>query len=407
MRPVLVILRTVRRACVRRSVSWIYATLPVVALFALTAGLPNATSLAQVLPGEIARDHIKRDLDVYHKLVADYRRGTADITDELVEWDAKRIRRLLAAIESVNDETRPWEAVRFKAAAMMHTDAARSLLERGQLQTALVQVDTASQLLMKAGPAVRSYASRWHQATARLLRTRASPAVSEAFLQTARERLPNDSTVLYESAILEELVASDTTIPLVVYLPDLNTPPPNPNSRNVDSMVRVTREDVDDLRRRRRERLNRATTWLRQSVEADPSNLLARLHLGRLHFLRKQNREALELLGRASNSEDPAVAYLALLFTGALHEREGILDAALQAYRAAIERFPLNHAAYIALSALLQRTGNADESRDILTQVVDGRATSRREPWWSYLAEPQTAHVARFDVLRREARQWD
>ena len=59
-----------------------------------------------------------------------------------------------------------------------------------------------------------------------------------------------------------------------------------------------------------------------------------------------------EIAGKSSTSDDPAVAYLSLLFTGALHERQGLLETAAHDYRMAIERFPTYPAAYIALSAV-------------------------------------------------------
>jgi hypothetical protein len=111
------------------------------------------------------------------------------------------------------------------------------------------------------------------------------------------------------------------------------------------------------------------------------------------------------LLEQTAAAEDSATGYLALLFIAAVHERQGSLGAAGDAYRAAIDRFPRSHAAYIALSALLQRSGHADESRAVLGRVVDAAVASRREPWWSYLAEHQSVNVERFDRLRQEARQ--
>ena len=365
----------------------------------------HSVGSTQVLPGEIERGHIKMELAQYHTLISDYRRGSTDVADRVLLWDAKRIRRVHGVIESSIDEARPWGTVRFKAATMMHTDAALRLLPRFEVDAALLHIDTASQLLKKSGPDIGPYAARWYQAVARLLRDRASLAIAEQFLETARDRLPHDSTVLYESGALQELLATDNVLPNIIYLPDLRAPPSNAATSGVESLAPVTRGDVDDLKRRRAAKLNRAAAWLRESLEADNSNMLAQLHLGRVQSLRNQNGEALRLLAQASVSEDPAVAYLALLFTGALREREGLTEASGQAYRAAIERFPLNHAAYIALSAVLQRSGRGDESRDILARVVDSTVTSRREPWWSYLVEASNVNVARLDLLRGEARQ--
>jgi tetratricopeptide (TPR) repeat protein len=379
--------------------TWVVVTL-------LGAMAPSGAA-GQILPGEIERDHIQSELRRYHALILDYRRGSTDAVEGILPWDRKRIHRVLAAIETANDEIRPWGTIRFKAATMMHTDVALRLVERSNMDAALLHIDTASQLLKKAGPGARPYAGRWYQAVSRLFRSGNALAVAERFLETGRERLPHDPTILYESGTLQELLATDTLVPIIVALPapDLRAPPPNTDTGAVGSAVSLAREDVDDLTRRRAERLNRAAGWLHESLQGDPLNILARLHLGRVQTLRRRSDDALKLLQEAAASEDAATAYLAILFTGALHERQGRMDAAAHAYRTGIERFPLNHAAHIALSAVLQRSGRWDESRDVLRRVVDAAAASRREPWWSYFVEPSNVNLARLDLLRREARQ--
>ena len=245
---------------------WLVVTL-------LSVIAPSAAS-TETLPGEIERDEIKSELRRYQDLVVDYRRGTPDVADRVLVWDAKRLRRVLASIDGVNDETRPWLTVRFKAAAMMHTDAALRLLDRGEVDAAPLHIDTASQLLEKAGPEVRPFAARWYQAASRVLRERGLLERAEQLLETARARLPRDSTVLYESATLQELLAANTVLPNIVYLPDLKAPPRTPEPRAVDSTVRVSREDIDDLKRRRAGQLSRAATWLRESLESDSTNML-------------------------------------------------------------------------------------------------------------------------------------
>jgi hypothetical protein len=93
-----------------------------------------------------------------------------------------------------------------------------------------------------------------------------------------------------------------------------------------------------------------------------------------------------------------------LLFTAALHERQGRHDDALQAYGGAIARYPLNQAAYIGMSALLHRTGRVDQSVALLRRVVDAAPASRREPWWTYFQEPPAVALERLAGLRREVR---
>ena len=97
---------------------------------ALLSVIAPSSVFAQILPGEVERDQIKSELRHYHDVIQDYRRGSADVVERLLAWDRRRFGRILAAIEGTNDETRPWEPTRFKAAAMVHTDAALRLLDR-------------------------------------------------------------------------------------------------------------------------------------------------------------------------------------------------------------------------------------------------------------------------------------
>jgi tetratricopeptide (TPR) repeat protein len=382
----------------RAAADWLVA-----AIILGASGIPAPA--IQVLPGEAERDHLRDELRAYHAMAADYRRGGGVAVERLVSWDKGRIQRVLAAIDTVRDDGRPWAEERLRAAAMMHTDVAVGLAERSETEAALLHIDAGSQLLKLAGPGARTYAGRWHQAMAWLLRHHNRLLEAEQFLETARRRQPGHPAVLYESGILQELLASDTVVPTVVYLPDLRAPDPSERGSSAESQPPLTRAEIDDLKRRRTNRLNRAAEWLRDSLERDPSHILARLHLGRVETLRGRYDTALTLLEGAEASGDSDVAYLAALFAGAVHEREGRLDAAAVAYRAAIGRFPSSHAAYIALSAVLHRSGRAADSGNVLRQALDGATASRREPWWSYLAEPLRTNLARLDMLRKEARR--
>ena len=98
---------------------------------------------------------------------------------------------------------------------------------------------------------------------------------------------------------------------------------------------------------------------------------MARLHLGRVQMMRRANGEALALLrGVVESTADRATTYLAAMFTGALHEREGRLTEAVLAYEQAIGRFGEGHSAYLALSGVLQRAGRGDESRAVLVKTA-------------------------------------
>ena len=89
---------------------------------------------AQILPGEVERDRAASDLRQYHAFIDDYRRGNTEGLEQLAGWDKKRIQRILASIDTTKDPMRPWSAVRFKAAVMVHTDLALDLLEGSEIE---------------------------------------------------------------------------------------------------------------------------------------------------------------------------------------------------------------------------------------------------------------------------------
>jgi tetratricopeptide (TPR) repeat protein len=354
---------------------------------------------------EIEPDQALSDLQQYHGLIDDYRRGNTDGLGQLLRWDRKRILRVLASVDTPKDQMRPWGPGRFKTAVMIHTEVSLDLLERSETENALLHLDVASQLLKKAGQDLRGHVGRWYQAVVGYMRSWNWLPAAEQFLASGRERWERDPIVLYESGTLQELLAGDTSVPTVTNVSDLRSMGPTVRMASAPATAPLTAAMLDDIKRQRLSRLERAARWLEEALKGDPSNVQADLHLGRVQTLRNRHANALELLTKSSRSSDPAVAYLGLLFTAALHERQGRVDDALQAYGGAIARYPLNQAAHIGMSALLQRTGRGDQSRALLRLVVDAAPSSRRDPWWSYFQEPSEVALVRLDVLRREARQ--
>lgn len=361
---------------------------------------------AQVLFPENARIALRTELWDYRDAIGEYRRGgvAADgVIDRILIWDRKRLDRVLGGIGTLEDEVRPWEPAFLRAAAMMHTDVALRLLQRAETDQALLHADAAGALLTKTTSHGDAFAGRWCLAIARLLRSSNLFPPAERFLESCRQRWPQNPVVLSESGALEEVLAVDATVPVVIELVDTGGRLPTIPAGGTAAPP-VARRDVEALVRRRAGHLDRAARWLQQSLDVDPSDAGARLRLGRVQTLRNQHDAALTLLQGAAASEDQGVAYLARLFTGALHERRGRFEAAADAYRAAIERAPSSHAAYVALSAVLRRLGQGDAARATLSRAVDGTLRNRRDPWWSYLHEAAGVSLARFSDLRREAR---
>lgn len=369
------------------------------------SGVPPLAG-AQTLPGEVARDQVVKDLQAYHGFIEGYRRGDARVVEQVLRWDRRRLHRVLSSVETARDDRRPWGAVRFKAAVMVHTDAALDLMSRPQAEaeaeTALLHLDLASQLLKKGGRDVEDSVGSWYQAVAGRMRGQNWLTAAEAFLASGRDRWPQHPAILYESALLQELLAGDTSLPAVTTVTDVRH---STVKMAVPGTAPLTRAAVDEIRGHRQLRLGNAARWLQEAVAREPGNELAGLHLGRVQTLRNQHRAAADLLASASRSSNPAIAYLGLLFTAALHERQGHDTEAMQAYGGAMAKNPLNQAAAVGMSALLHRTGRGDDARAILQLGVDARRTSRRDPWWTYFYEPAAVALARFELFRREVRQ--
>ncbi len=222
------------------------------------------------------------------------------------------------------------------------------------------------------------------------MRSRGRVLFAQHFLEIGRGILPDDPVVLYESGLLQEMFATHW-----------QTAAPGGTTRGI-----LWRPPLDIVLANRPVRLERAEQWLRASLRNNPTNVMARLHLGRVQMMRRANDEALELLhGVFESTPDSATAYLAAIFTVALHEREGSLAEATLAYRQAIERFAQGHSARLALSEVLQRAGRGEESRAVLLGVLTEDSDTRREPWSWYFLEPPEIARERLEDMRTEGRR--
>jgi tetratricopeptide (TPR) repeat protein len=138
------------------------------------------------------------------------------------------------------------------------------------------------------------------------------------------------------------------------------------------------------------------------ALASDQTNTQAALHLGRVLLLLGHDNEAVSHLRAASSSANPAVRYLALLFTGALDERAGRLDAAIDAYQRARDVFKWGQSAPLALSHALMRLGHDAQAREALVDHFENTRGRVCDPLWTYLADPSTDLGPTLDELRAE-----
>ena len=343
----------------------------VLPLLVLTAppghSVPTA---AAVQSGEMLR--AVEDLKRYETLVAEFRQGRDDAVTDVLQWKQDRLNGAISLINTLHDSIRPWPADVLRSATILHTDAAIRRMDEAAVDGAFFHFSIAFDFLQRGGPALRSFASRSVLAVSRLMRSRGRVLDAEKFLEMFSTEWPTAA-------------------------PDIATLTPE----------RIVRRDpLDEVLTNRRARLERAEEWFRASLRANASTVMARLHLGRVQMMRRANEEALALLrGVVESTDAPATAYLAAMFTGALHEREGRLTEAALAYEQAIGRFAQGHSAYLALSGVLQRAGRGDESRAVLVKLLTENPDTRREPWSWYFIEPGQITRERLELVRREGRQ--
>jgi tetratricopeptide (TPR) repeat protein len=325
--------------------------------------------------------------DAYRRIRDAYRRGDETAIATLLGWERNATEKAIELIGRGPDSAR-WTAGDIKAAALLHTAAALRLLNESVEETALFHLDAAGRILKRGEPDVNAFASGWYVAIARLLRDQLRGEAALNVLRLGRERLRDDPAVLCESGELAELLAAQA----IDQLPrDLAAP----------LSLRTANNLVDTLSKQRTDQLDGAARWLRQSVERAPSNPDAQLHLGRVLMLRGEDAAALSALTSIQPSAPPATRYLASLFIGAVHERKGALDAALDAYRLATEILPRSQVAHIALSEVLQSAGQGDQSRAVLEAMLS-RSQEQVDPWWFYFFETKSAVNARIAALFSE-----
>jgi tetratricopeptide (TPR) repeat protein len=324
----------------------------------------------------------------YHTLVTAYRDGDRDAVRRLQEWPLEQLARVVDSIE-VPGRFR-WDPNTIVAAVKLHTEALLQPPAAGPAASVTAYRVSATVLLGKAPSSVRAFASRWYVAMTRLSCDSACGTLAADLLKTGRQQLPGDGAVLCESGRLLEYIASSLR----------NLGPTSPTELAGEDEAATYRR----VRSKRDTLLKRGAEWLRAGAAADGSDSLCRLHLARVQSLRGDDADAGSLLRELQQDRDDAVSYLASMFLGGAAERRGELADAERFYRAAIARFPLGQAAYVALSSVLLRSGATGPARESLARSVNEVADDRRDPWWWYHLDPTSAVYARIEDLLKEGR---
>jgi tetratricopeptide (TPR) repeat protein len=127
-----------------------------------------------------------------------------------------------------------------------------------------------------------------------------------------------------------------------------------------------------------------AEAAFRRALAADPGLGEARLRLGHVRLLRGHAKEAVAELQRVA-AEDGSLRrrYLAGLLEARAHEKQGDVEGAARAYRAAVSVEPEGQSAWIGLGRALDLLGRRDEAERAFAEALGSRRR-RGDPWWSY-----------------------
>jgi tetratricopeptide (TPR) repeat protein len=331
-------------------------------------------------------------------MITAYRAGNDDVISELLTWDETRLAKTIGAINGLWDPTRPWTDDFLRSGALLQTAAGLAARDAEKIDRMKLHFDLAVAQLRKGSADLEPFTGRWYFAIARMYRSHGVLGVfdAERLLAKAREHLPADPLVLYESATLEELRATDWRS---VYVPAQSSTHVIPHFGSFHEL-----DALGEMLKDRTRRLQNARDWFRQSVAMAPTPL-ARLHYGRVLMMRKEDGDALiQLDAVRKETGDRATQYLSILFTAAVDERSGQLETAATRYQQAIDCFPESDAAYIGLSQVLQAAGHGDRARAVLHELLTPRP-QRHEPWTWYFLEPKEVARDRLTALFEQGRQ--
>ncbi len=130
------------------------------------------------------------------------------------------------------------------------------------------------------------------------------------------------------------------------------------------------------------------------ALKADSHMTVARIHLGRVHFLQHDSRARADLEQALAEATNIGTRYLAHVFLGDLAESDKRPADALREYEAAMTVGPRYQTAYVAAARMADALGEFERAREIALALVG--IEKREDPWWNY----------RLGELNMPALQW-
>jgi tetratricopeptide (TPR) repeat protein len=322
------------------------------------------------------------DVATYRQVIEAYRDGRVLHEDPVASGAGG-----LSIVSRVVESASGWTAADLAAAAMFHTDVALRLAKASRQEGAAAHAGAAAALLRAAverEPTRTAFARRWRSTVSGLLHAAgaldlAKRIEAEALPGLAESKQQAGARAAFALGLTEEIRAA-VAGPLSGSVEKRNVPVP-PEARRA---------------------LADAARHLQNALAADPTDAEAALHLGRIMIVAGREIDADRPLRVAAGAPDSPVRYLAMMFLGAIAERQSRYADAERHYLAALDTFPWGQSAPLALSHVLMREGREAEARAAVARHFTRTGARAVEPLWTYLADPATDLGPTLNLLRAE-----
>ena len=359
---------------------------PVVALLAASA-VPFARTLQTDF-------WFTADLAPYRALVDAYREGRApEAIDGVLAFEADGLRRIVDSVSdrdaraTGSDHDPALNELLFRAAAMLHLDAADVLWSTGRADAAMSQIEVAirwADLGARSPEPDGSFRRRWHLGVVLLVFERGGWREALRFVDRACEALPDDVPLLTTAAWLHEQVALAPV-----------------------SLGDAGGAGVRDAQNAKRDGLRASARRAAAALAIAPDAPEAALRLARVRMLLEEEGVARELLlGLVGRTDLPTPqAYLARLLLGRLYAQAAEPERAERLFREAGDLIPEGQAARVALGQRLDTLGDRRGAAVVLGPILTAeQGGGFIDPWVDYLQGAGTGPDLRA-VLRAEVRR--
>jgi tetratricopeptide (TPR) repeat protein len=147
--------------------------------------------------------------------------------------------------------------------------------------------------------------------------------------------------------------------------------------------------------------LKDAERFYRQAIVISPELVEARVRLGRVLALRKDD-ESMKVLEQIGDGVEAPYQYLARLFEGDIYERAGKLAEAERQYLAAVALMPESQSAFVALAHVRHVQGaRAQAAQDVRVTTGAKGVPDTADPWFWYSRGTAWRGRVYLDDLRR------